>query len=93
VSIFSGYGRFASHFACRSFAPPSHQDAYTVADAYVFVDISKYFFLAVDQIRVTFRGRNLFDRRYAIWGRSVLSRPNPRTYELAAASKWSAVQP
>jgi len=46
---------------------PFTKDAYTVADAYVFVDLPKYFFPAVDQTRVTFRVRTLFDRRYAIW--------------------------
>lgn len=67
-------------------------DAYTVADAYVFVDIPKYFFPAVDQTRVTFRVRNLFDRRYAIWGDPFypdqILLGAPRTYELAAAFKW-----
>jgi iron complex outermembrane receptor protein len=67
-------------------------DAYTVADAYVFVDIPKYFFAAVDQTRVTFRVRNLFDRRYAIWGDPFypdqILLGAPRTYELAAAFKW-----
>ena len=67
-------------------------DAYTVADAYIFVDIPKYFFPAVDQTRVTFRVRNLFDRRYAIWGDPFypdqILLGAPRTYELAAAFKW-----
>ena len=67
-------------------------DAYTVADAYVFVDIPKYFFPAVDQTRITFRVRNLFDRRYAIWGDPFypdqILLGAPRTYELAAAFKW-----
>lgn len=67
-------------------------DAYTVADAYLFVDIPKYFFPAVDQTRITFRVRNLFDRRYAIWGDPFypdqILLGAPRTYELAAAFKW-----
>jgi iron complex outermembrane recepter protein len=67
-------------------------DAYTVADAYVFVDIPKYFFPAVDQTRVTFRVRNLFNREYAIWGDPFypdqILLGAPRTYELAAAFKW-----
>ena len=67
-------------------------DAYTVADAYVFVDIPKYVFPAVDQTRVTFRVRNLFDRRYAIWGDPFypdqILLGAPRTYEVAAAFKW-----
>ena len=67
-------------------------DAYTVADAYVFVDIPKYFFPAVDQTRITFRVRNLFDRQYAIWGDPFypdqILLGAPRTYEWAAAFKW-----
>jgi iron complex outermembrane recepter protein len=67
-------------------------NAYTVADAYVFVDIPKYFFPAVDQTRVTFRVRNLFDRQYAIWGDpfypAQILLGAPRTYEVAAAFKW-----
>ncbi|MEY9733971.1 iron complex outermembrane receptor protein [Bradyrhizobium ottawaense] len=51
--------------------------AYTVADVYAFVDIPKTVFNAVDQARLTFRVRNITDKRYAIWGRSVLSRPDP----------------
>ena len=67
-------------------------NAYTVADAYVFVDIPKYFFPAVDQTRVTFRVRNLFNREYAVWGDPFypdqILLGAPRTYELAAAFKW-----
>ena len=67
-------------------------DAYTVADAYVFVDIPKYFFPAVDQTRVTFRVRNLFNREYAVWGDPFypdqILLGASRTYELAAAFKW-----
>jgi iron complex outermembrane recepter protein len=67
-------------------------DAYTVADAYAFVDIPKYFFPAVDQTRVTFRVRNLFNREYAVWGDPFypdqILLGAPRTYELAAAFKW-----
>ncbi len=67
-------------------------DAYTVADAYVFVDIPKSVFQAVDQTRLTFRVRNLTDKRYAIWGDPFY--PDqvllgaPRTYEVSAAFKW-----
>lgn len=66
--------------------------AYTVADAYAFVDIPKSVFDAVEQTRVTFRIRNLTDKRYAIWGDPFY--PDqvllgaPRTYELSAAFKW-----
>jgi iron complex outermembrane recepter protein len=67
-------------------------NAYTVADAYVFVDIPKYFFPAVDQTRITFRVRNLFNREYAAWGDPFypdqILLGAPRTYELAAAFKW-----
>ena len=48
--------------------PTRDADAYTVADAYAFVDIPKSVFQAVDQTRLTFRVRNLTDKRYAIWG-------------------------
>jgi iron complex outermembrane receptor protein len=67
-------------------------DAYTVADAYVFVDIPKSVFQAVDQTRLTFRVRNLTDRRYAIWGDPFypdqILLGTPRTYEVAASFKW-----
>ncbi len=67
-------------------------DAYTVADAYVFVDIPKSFFPAVDQTRVSFRVRTLFDQRYAVWGDPFypdqILLGAPRTFELAAAFKW-----
>ena len=67
-------------------------DAYTVADAYVFVDIPKSVFQAVDQTRLTFRVRNLTDRRYAIWGDPFypdqILLGAPRTYEVSAAFKW-----
>jgi iron complex outermembrane receptor protein len=67
-------------------------DAYTVADAYVFVDIPKSVFQAVDQTRLTFRVRNLTDKRYAIWGDPFypdqILLGAPRTYEVSAAFKW-----
>ena len=67
-------------------------DAYTVADAYVFVDIPKSVFQSVDQTRLTFRVRNLTDKRYAIWGDPFypdqILLGTPRTYELSAAFKW-----
>jgi iron complex outermembrane receptor protein len=67
-------------------------DAYTLADAYVFVDIPKSVFKAVDQTRLTFRVKNLTDKRYAIWGdpgytdQVILGAP--RSYEVAASFKW-----
>jgi len=67
-------------------------DAYTVADAYVFVDIPKSVFPTVDQTRLTFRVRNLTDKRYAVWGDPFypdqILLGAPRTYEVSAAFKW-----
>ena len=66
--------------------------AYTVADVYAFVDIPKTVFNAVDQARLTFRVRNIADKRYAIWGDPFypdqILLGSPRTYELSAAFKW-----
>ena len=58
--------------------------AYTVADAYAFVDVQK--------TRLTFRVRNLTDKKYAIW--SDPGYPDqillgaPRSYEISAAIKF-----
>ncbi|WP_439357335.1 TonB-dependent receptor [Bradyrhizobium sp. DASA03007] len=66
--------------------------AYTVADVYAFVDIPKTVFNAVDQVRLTFRVRNITDKRYAIWGDPFypdqILLGAPRTYEISAAFKW-----
>ncbi|MCS3725093.1 TonB-dependent receptor [Bradyrhizobium betae] len=66
--------------------------AYTVADVHAFVDIPKTVFNAVDQARLTFRVRNIADKRYAIWGDPFypdqILLGAPRTYELSAAFKW-----
>ncbi|MBR0743766.1 TonB-dependent receptor [Bradyrhizobium japonicum] len=66
--------------------------AYTVADVYAFVDIPRTVFNAVDQARLTFRVRNITDKRYAIWGDPFypdqILLGAPRTYELSAAFKW-----
>lgn len=66
--------------------------AYTIADVYAFVDIPKTVFHAVDQARLTFRVRNITDKRYAIWGDPFypdqILLGTPRTYELSAAFKW-----
>lgn len=66
--------------------------AYTVADVYAFVDIPKAVFSAVDQARLTFRVRNIADKRYAIWGDPFypdqILLGAPRTYEISAAFKW-----
>jgi iron complex outermembrane receptor protein len=67
-------------------------DAYTVADAYAYVDIPKSYFPAVNETRITFRVRNLTNKQYAVWGDPFY--PDqilvgaPRSYELAAAFKW-----
>ncbi len=66
--------------------------AYTVADVYAFVDIPKTVFNAVEQARLTFRVRNIADKRYAIWGDPFypdqILLGAPRTYEISAAFKW-----
>jgi iron complex outermembrane recepter protein len=67
-------------------------DAYTVADAYAYVDIPKSYFPAVNETRITFRARNLTNKQYAVWGDPFypdqILLGAPRTYELAAAFKW-----
>jgi iron complex outermembrane receptor protein len=66
--------------------------AYTIADVYAFVDIPKTVLNAVDRARLTFRVRNITDKRYAIWGDPFypdqILLGAPRTYELSAAFKW-----
>ncbi len=67
-------------------------EEYTVADAWVFVDIPKWDFIAVDNTRLTFRVRNLTDRIYAAWGdpgypdQIILGAP--RSYEVGARFKF-----
>jgi iron complex outermembrane recepter protein len=67
-------------------------DAYTVADAYALVDIPKTVFSSVEQTRLSFRVRNLTDRRYALWGDSGYTDQiilgSPRSYEVSASFKW-----
>jgi len=67
-------------------------NAYTVADAYAFVDIPKSVFNAVDQTRLSFRVKNLTDKRYAAWGdpgyTDQIILGAPRSYEMAASFKW-----
>jgi iron complex outermembrane receptor protein len=67
-------------------------DAYTIADAYVFVDIPKSVFSAVDNTRLSFRVRNLTNRQYAAWGdpgyTDQIILGSPRSYEVAASFKW-----
>jgi iron complex outermembrane receptor protein len=58
--------------------------AYAVADAYAFVEIQK--------TRLTFRVRNLTDRKYAVWGDPFypdqILLGAPRSYEISAALKF-----
>jgi iron complex outermembrane receptor protein len=69
-------------------------DAYTTADVYAFVDIPGRDLgrPELDNLRVTFRVRNLTDKVYAAWSDSTY--PDqvllgaPRTYEVAAAARW-----
>ncbi len=65
---------------------------YTIADAYLFVDIPKSAFSAVDNTRLAFRVRNLTDRRYAAWGdpgyTDQIILGAPRSFEVAASFKW-----
>ncbi|MEI8152833.1 MAG: TonB-dependent receptor plug domain-containing protein [Hyphomicrobiales bacterium] len=67
-------------------------NAYTVADAYVFVDIPKSVFSGIDNTRLTFRVRNLTDRLYAAWGdpgyTDQIILGALRSYEVAASFKW-----
>jgi iron complex outermembrane receptor protein len=67
-------------------------NAYTIADAYAFVDIPKSVFTAVDNTRLTFRVRNLTNKLYAAWGdpgypdQIILGAP--RSYEAGASFKF-----
>ena len=59
--------------------------AYTVADAYAFIDLQ-------EKTRLTFRVRNLTDRKYAIWGDPFypdqILLGAPRTYEAALSVRF-----
>ncbi|OSJ28831.1 ligand-gated channel protein [Bradyrhizobium japonicum] len=67
-------------------------DAYTIFDAYAFVDIPKAYFPGVDQTRISFRVRNLTNKPYAAWGdpgyTDQIILGAPRSYEIAASFKW-----
>ena len=56
------------------------------------VDIPKSVFNGVSQTRVTFRVKNLTDKRYAQWGdpgyTDQIILGAPRSYEVAASFKW-----
>jgi iron complex outermembrane receptor protein len=69
-------------------------NAYTLVDAFAFVDVDSRDlpWQGVDKTRITFRVRNLTDKKYAIWGdpgypdQIILGAP--RSYEVSAAFKW-----
>ncbi|APG13558.1 ligand-gated channel protein [Bradyrhizobium japonicum] len=67
-------------------------DAYTIFDAFAFVDIPKAYFPGVDQTRISFRVRNLTNKLYAAWGdpgyTDQIILGAPRSYEVAASFKW-----
>jgi iron complex outermembrane recepter protein len=58
--------------------------AYTLGDAYAFIDVQK--------TRITFRVRNVTDKKYAAWGDPFypdqILLGAPRSYELSAALKF-----
>jgi outer membrane receptor protein involved in Fe transport len=77
----------------RPDAPVGFVRRHTTADAFAFIDIPKSpTFPTLDNTRVTFRVRNLTDRRYAEW--SDPSYPDqiflgaPRTYEIETSFKF-----
>jgi iron complex outermembrane recepter protein len=67
-------------------------NAYTLFDAYAFVDVPKTVFNGVDKTRISFRVKNLTNKLYAQWGdpgytdQVILGAP--RSYEIAASFKW-----
>ncbi len=67
-------------------------NAYTVADASAFIDIPKAVLPSFTQTRLSFRVRNLTDRRYAAWGDAGYTDQiilgAPRSYEVSASFKW-----
>jgi iron complex outermembrane recepter protein len=69
-------------------------DAYTTADVYAFVDIPGRDLARpeLDNLRVTFRVRNVTDKVYAAWSDSTYADQillgAPRTYEVAASARW-----
>nr|WP_322596904.1 TonB-dependent receptor [Bradyrhizobium sp. SEMIA] len=67
-------------------------NAYTTFDAFAFVDIPKAYFPGVDRTRISFRVRNLTNKRYAAWGdpgyADEIILGAPRSYEVAASFRW-----
>jgi len=69
--------------------------AYTVADAYAFVDLERSHLPSwwnVDKTRITFRVRNLTDKKYAVWADPFypdqILLGAPRSFEVSAAFKF-----
>jgi iron complex outermembrane recepter protein len=69
--------------------------AYTVVDAYTFVDLDRSLLPVawnVDKTRITFRVRNLTDTKYAVWGDPFypdqILLGAPRSFEVSAAFKF-----
>ena len=67
-------------------------NAYTLYDAYAFLDIPKSVFNRVNQARITFRVKKLTNKLYAQWGdpgyTDQIILGAPRSYEVAASFKW-----
>jgi iron complex outermembrane recepter protein len=69
-------------------------DAYTTAEVYAFVDIPGRDLARpeLDNLRVTFRVRNVTGKVYAAWSDSTypdqILLGAPRTYEVAASARW-----
>ncbi len=67
-------------------------NAYTLFDAYAFVEVPKTVFNGVEKTRISFRIKNLTNKLYAQWGdpgytdQVILGAP--RSYEVAASFKW-----
>lgn len=67
-------------------------NAYTLLDAYAYLELPKAFFSGIEQARLTFRGRNLTNKLYAQWGdpgyTDQVMLGMPRSYEMALSLKW-----
>lgn len=67
-------------------------NAYTIYDAYAFVDLPKSVFNSIERTRLTFRVKNLTNKLYAAWGdpgyTDQIILGAPRSYEVAASFRW-----